>query len=171
MFKVKHRPPIVDYLAATKDVAASQAIPLLAHIVKESERRFGERPRASENLSSFSSPLINHAISSGIIPGVEGKAPGELHNLEQDSSNEMNWGSSLEKLHHIKQNYGPEINRLDTEKSWTGWTKANPELMKSDKESILAEMKASRTANQGDSLKSRGGIGPQFEQLPLPFKQ
>jgi hypothetical protein len=76
LFTAEHRPPVFQLAMGTKD-AAYQAGTLGLHAVADTERRFGERPWASDNTSSFSTPAVNDAIERGIIPGVIGQKPGE----------------------------------------------------------------------------------------------
>jgi hypothetical protein len=76
LFNGYHKPPVFHLAMGTKD-ASYQSGTLGLHAVADIERRFGERPWASDNTSSFSTPAVNDAIEKGIIPGVIGQKPGE----------------------------------------------------------------------------------------------
>jgi len=77
MFKVNHKPAVLDAMFSTKD-ATPQTTALAAHAVADTERRFGQRPLASDNTSAYSTKFVNSAIKHGLIPGVVGQEPGEL---------------------------------------------------------------------------------------------
>jgi len=77
LFTETRTPAKFDYAMSTKD-ASIHAGKLGLHAIADTQRRFGERPWASNNTSRHSTKVVNRAIEDGIIPGVYGQQAGEL---------------------------------------------------------------------------------------------
>lgn len=148
LFFTKHTPPVISYMTTTKD-ATQEAMKAAAHAAEETRRRFGERPWASNNLSAHSAPLVNKAIKSGLIQGIVGKKKGELYDEAQNS---MSWQDSLDKAKAIKEVHGDDFNKLKPgEKSWTGWTRVEPNVINTDYDNIKAEIAQKHRENHTTS--------------------
>jgi hypothetical protein len=93
LFTETHTPAKFNYAMATKD-ASVHAGKLGLHAVADIERRFGQRPVASDNTSSFSTPVVNQAIKSGIIKGVYGEPEGQLAR----QSNDYDWAEAHDNI-------------------------------------------------------------------------
>ena len=163
LFEVKHRPPILEYMVATKD-SLLQAQSLAAHAVEETRRRFGERPLASSSTSEHSTPLVNKAIEDGLIKGVEGQAAGTA----ATQGNRYNFWDSLQGMHEIQQSAERINAALNSDdgfdpRSDSTFSKIPEEKMQFDKTALAKEALANRRAR-----KPKAPTPNNFEQLALP---
>jgi len=163
LYKVRHTPPVLDYMVSTKDVAPAGAS-LAAHAIEDIRRRFGERPLASSSTSKYSTPMVNTAIKHGIIKGVEGRDPGELTR----SDNSYDWMNSISALNNLQAN-APIINEaLDSDTGNDRWNNNNyskipQDMLQFDKNSIAKE--ALHNIRGGNPKNTTSN----YEQLRLPF--
>ena len=144
LFTTRHRPPVVDYMTATKDTTGTDttAMQNLSHAAEETRRLYGERPWASDNTSGFSTPMANSAIKMGLIQGVIGKNKGELAEVTQ--GNNMDWRSSLADAENQRREYGRLFNTLrpgGSRDSVTGFKSIDPINVKNDYDNIREEIR------------------------------
>ena len=157
MFGARHVPPVVDLLLSTPE-ARPHAMSLLSHAVKDTERRYGERPLASNDLSRKSARLVNKGIKSGIIKGVQGRPAGELVEMDSDRFNSVNFNHATRQIQDIKDNY--QTGDYDTG-GYRGATKIDPNVMAADRAELVSQAMPTPTKKT---------TGPQFKQLGL-FKE
>jgi hypothetical protein len=162
LYRVRHTPPVLDYMVSTKD-AAPKGAALAAHAIEETRRRFGERPLASNSTSKFSTPMVNTAIKHGIIKGVNGREPGEL----TQSDNTYDWMNSISALNSMKDNASIINEALDSPTGTDRWndrsySKIPDDMLQFDKNSIAKE--ALHNIRGGNPRNTTSN----YEQLPLP---
>jgi hypothetical protein len=169
LYNVKHKPPVVHYLASTKD-ARVKAAGLAAHAIEDIRRRFGERPVASDSTSRYSTPLVNNAIEAGIIKGVEGKEPGE----KAEGDNGYDFMDSINTMNSLKAR-APTINEaLNNDTGFDRmynkrYSKIPESSLQFDKESIATEAIANRNAKNPKPKKSKGEL-LELPQAPFGHK-
>jgi hypothetical protein len=139
LFNATHKPPVIHFAMATKD-AGYEAGSLGLHAVADTERRFGERPWASDNTSSFSTPVTNEAIERGIIPGVIGKKPGEL----AEQGNSYGFGDAHGQIQVAHKNFKRAKSRAENRDSYNwdggeGFEEVDPSVVGQDARTLTKE--------------------------------